>query len=89
MNVIRTRKFEKDVAEISRNKKLLARLEELIILCEKATQLNDLPNLKAMKANSPAYRIRIGDYRMGFLYDGNDIILMRFFPRSEIYRHFP
>jgi mRNA interferase RelE/StbE len=35
------------------------------------------------------YRIRVGDYRIGIYYDSDEVQLMRFLHRKEIYRKFP
>ena len=35
------------------------------------------------------YRVRIGDYRIGFKTEGSTIIFMHVLHRKEIYRHFP
>ncbi len=35
------------------------------------------------------YRLRIGDYRLGFKKEGNSIIFMRVKHRKDIYRFFP
>ena len=37
----------------------------------------DIPNIKKLKGNSDYYRIRIGDYRIGFKYDNGKIIFYR------------
>ena len=42
-----------------------------------------------MKGHSYAYRIRIGDYRLGFYFEDNTIFLARFLKRSDIYKVFP
>jgi len=49
----------------------------------------EIPNLKKMKGHTNAYRIRFGDYRIGFLFENNTIILSRVMNRKEIYRYFP
>ena len=35
------------------------------------------------------YRIRVGDYRIGFKIDGSTVIFMRALHRKEIYKYFP
>ncbi len=35
------------------------------------------------------YRVRIGDYRIGFKIEGSTIIFMHVLHRKDIYRHFP
>lgn len=48
-----------------------------------------IPNLKKIKGAKNAYRIRIGDYRIGFFAEQDKIIFSRVLHRKEIYRFFP
>ena len=55
---------------------------------------NDLKNVKGLDIDkipgfSNYYRIRIGNYRIGFEKQGNSIIFMRVLHRKDIYRFFP
>ncbi len=49
----------------------------------------EIPNLKKMKGYKNAYRIRFGEYRIGLLFENNNIKLSRVMNRKEIYRYFP
>ena len=88
MQVITTRQFEKDT-EKELNKKLQLQLADIIEQIQKADHLMEIPNLKKMKGYKNAYRIRFGEYRIGFLLEGNTIKLSRLMNRKEIYRYFP
>lgn len=88
MQVITTRQFEKDT-EKELNKKLQLQLADIIEQIQKADHLMEIPNLKKMKGYKNAYRIRFGEYRIGFLLEGNTIKLSRVMNRKEIYRYFP
>jgi mRNA interferase RelE/StbE len=46
-------------------------------------------NLKKLIGGEVYYRIRILDYRLGFAYEAEKIILIRFLHRKEIYNYFP
>jgi mRNA-degrading endonuclease RelE of RelBE toxin-antitoxin system len=46
-------------------------------------------NLKKIKGDDNAYRIRVGDYRIGFFLEEDKIIFSRVLHRKEIYRFFP
>lgn len=46
-------------------------------------------NLKKIKGDDNAYRIRVGDYRIGFFLQEDTIIFSRVLHRKEIYRFFP
>jgi addiction module RelE/StbE family toxin len=48
-----------------------------------------IKNLKKIKGYDNYYRIRKGDYRIGFRYETDQLIFMRVLKRSEIYRYFP
>ena len=88
MQVITTRQFEKD-AETQLSKKLQAQLADIIEQIQQADHLMEIPNLKKMKGYKNAYRIRFGEYRVGFLFENNTIKLSRVMNRKEIYRYFP
>lgn len=88
MQVIITRQFEKD-AEKELNKKLQLQLADIIEQIQKADHLMEISNLKKLKGYKTAYRIRLDDYRIGFIYENNIIKLSRVMNRKEIYRYFP
>ena len=88
MQVSITRRFEKDV-EKELDKKLQLELAGVIEQLQKAGDLTDIPNVKKLKGYKTAYRIRMGDYRIGFLYENEKITLSRVMNRKEIYRYFP
>ena len=48
-----------------------------------------IPNLKKLRGDDPAYRIRLGDYRIGVFIDGETITFARVKPQRDIYRYFP
>lgn len=51
--------------------------------------LDDISNLKKLKSEDNAYRIRISDYRIGLIFDIDTVIFERVLHRKEIYRYFP
>lgn len=88
MQVEATKRFYKDVENLELETQVL--VLELIQLAKTATSIKDLPNLKKMKGFKNAYRIRLGDYRVGFLTITKDSILFkRCLLRKDIYRYFP
>jgi len=52
-------------------------------------QLSEINNLKKLKGEYNAYRIRIGDYRIGFFVEEDTITFARVLHRREFYRYFP
>lgn len=51
--------------------------------------LRDIQNLKKIKGAKNAYRIRVGDYRIGFFFEEDKITFARVLHRKEMYRFFP
>ena len=51
--------------------------------------LSEISNLKKLKGEYNAYRIRVGDYRIGFFYQDDTITFVRVLHRREFYRYFP
>jgi mRNA interferase RelE/StbE len=88
MKVIVTRQFDKDVdKELSKAMKL--KLAEIIEQLQEATTLHSINNVKKLTGYKTAYRIKLGDYRIGFIFEENIIKLSRILNRKEIYRYFP
>ena len=52
-------------------------------------KLNEIGNIKKLKGENNAYRIRVGDYRIGFFIQGDKITFARVLHRREFYRYFP
>jgi len=51
--------------------------------------LSGRSQIKCLSAQEKAYRIRVGDYRIGFYYVGEGLTFARVLHRREIYRYFP
>ncbi len=81
-------KFSKDVDHISQ-KSVKTNVVKLIRLMESESDLNNIPNLKKLVGHKSAYRVRIGDYRVGFFYEGRKVIFARIVHRKDIYKVFP
>lgn len=88
MNVIYTKTITKDVRKI-KDKKLTDKLTAIIQQLKTASSLEEIQQLKKLKGHPAAYRIRVGDYRLGFYYEENTVILARMVKRSDIYKLFP
>lgn len=48
-----------------------------------------LRQIKKLKGYENAYRIRVGDYRIGLTFDGEVVIFFRVLHRKEFYTYFP
>lgn len=65
-----------------------------IFCLEIVPAMNSLKDLfedgaKKLVGYADYYRIRIGDYRVGFTVDESTVIFMRVLHRREIYKYFP
>jgi mRNA interferase RelE/StbE len=81
-------KFSKDIDHIS-VKSVKANLSKLIQLMESEENLNNIPHLKKLAGHKSAYRVRLGDYRVGFFYENHKVIFARVIHRKDIYKVFP
>ena len=88
MNVRYESSFARDLKRI-KDAILRKRIAALIVRLEAASDLSEIEGVKKLKDASDAFRLRMGDYRLGFLLRDGDVILVRFLDRKEIYRHFP
>lgn len=81
--------FVRDVNKI-RDKVILKKLRNLISIIENVESIIDVPNTKKIHGYGSFYRIRIGDYRLSMEESSsNEVILIRFLHRRDIYRYFP
>lgn len=81
------KKFEKDLSKLSSEVK--EEIENLLIQIADSDNLNNF-DIKKMKGYKSYYRLRMGDYRIGFeKIDKNIIDILRVAKRDEIYKIFP
>ena len=81
--------FLKDLKKLPKNIQL-----EIKNICfeifPKIKNLNELNlDIKQLKGFKNFYRIKIGNYRLGFKKENNNIIFMRVKHRKDIYKLFP
>jgi len=88
MKVLIDKSFEKDTNKLT-DQKLLQSIADCIEEIQKTDKLSDIPNCKKLKGSKNAYSIRIGDYRIGYIFEKQTIELVRFLHRSIIYNYFP
>ena len=81
-------KFLKDLSKI-KDQKLLKTIKECILIVEEAESLTHIKQIKKLTNYNTAFRIRIGDYRIGIFIESNSVEFTRILHRREIYRHFP
>jgi mRNA interferase RelE/StbE len=80
--------FDADLSVI-RDAALLRRVKKVIEQVEAARTFQQIPNLKRLEASGKYYRIRVGDYRLGFVFEQSVVTFVRCLDRKEIYRYFP
>ena len=81
-------KFAKDLRNI-KDGKLLAKVKEIIIDCQKAESLVDLNHIKKLQGYENYYRIRAGDFRIGLELVSGELIFTCCLHRKDIYKYFP
>ena len=64
-------------------------LAEIISEIELAKELSEIVNCKKLKGFKTAFRIRWGQYRIGFYFENNTVELVRILQRKNIYKFFP
>ncbi len=77
-----------DVKKI-KDKKLKINIEDVLLQLKKSSSITELKGIKKLAGHPNAYRMRIGDYRLGFYLEGGTVILARFVKRNDIYKLFP
>ena len=78
MRLLVDKSFEKDIKKIS-DKKILNAIADCIEDIQERKKLADIPNCKKLAGSKHCFRIRIGDYRLGFVFENNTIELIRFY----------
>lgn len=88
MKVRYKRSFLKDLKRI-RDPSLGKRVEDVIVAIERSADISQIKHIQKLSSGKNAYRIRIGDYRVGLKIEDDIIILVRFLHRKDMYRYFP
>ena len=81
-------KFNKDLNKLN-DKDVRASLLKTIENVESADNVTSIPNLKKLKGHKSAFRIKLGDYRIGIFVEGNVVEMARIVHRKDIYKVFP
>jgi mRNA-degrading endonuclease RelE of RelBE toxin-antitoxin system len=88
MRLFYERTFLKDVKIIG-DLSIKKKIETVLTSLGNAQNIGELSSVKKLKGHKSAYRIRIGDYRIGFFSEGETITLVRVLHRNRIYEYFP
>ena len=69
---------------------VLIKIEKIILKAEEATSIQQIPNTKKLSGFKNYYRIKIGDYRLGFeRINKTTIRFIIIANRKDIYKKFP
>lgn len=88
MNTLFRSSFARDLKKI-KDRSVLASIRQTILNVEQATDPNAIADLSKLSGQGRYFRIRVGDYRLGLVLDGEAVEFVRCLHRREIYRFFP
>jgi mRNA interferase RelE/StbE len=88
MIAVITDEFRKSLRKLN-NKDVNEKVLEAIENVENAQTTQDIRGLKKLKGYKTAYRIRIGDYRIGIHISNEIVHFNRIASRKDIYDEFP
>ncbi len=80
--------FTRDLKKV-KDQAILDRVREVIEQVEAAASPGAIRDLKKLSGTGNAYRIRVGEYRLGVTIKGDGVDFVRFLPRRDLYRFFP
>jgi mRNA interferase RelE/StbE len=87
MEFIFLRSFEKDVSRLDPTTK--KRVLKLIEQVAGASEIASLSNSTKLVGHANAYRLRIGEYRVGIFLQNGTVEFARVLHRKDIYKVFP
>jgi mRNA interferase RelE/StbE len=88
MQVFYEKSFLKDIKKIN-DKNIANKLKKILNKFEEEKSLTAFLNVKKLKGFDNFYRIKIGNYRLGFKYENESIEVIRFLHRKDMYKLFP
>lgn len=75
----------KNVRDAAMKRRIIGAIEQV----EAAQRPDQVAGLSSITGESGAYRIRVGDYRLGLIIASDTATFVRCLHRREIYRYFP
>jgi mRNA interferase RelE/StbE len=88
MQVIFLSRFSKDLDKVNQ-RSVKDALIRFIAEAERAASIRNFSNIKKLAGHRSAYRLRIGDYRVGLFVQGDTVEFARILHRKDIYNEFP
>lgn len=84
-----SKRFVKDSEKIT-DKRLLAKLQQVLIEASQAENLSDIANITELSGYPNYYRIKFDyRYRIGLYFDGDVLEFLRIGTREDFYKRFP
>ena len=80
--------FVRDLKRI-KNRELWGRIQLTIEHVESADSLDHIADVKKLGGADQAFRIRVGDHRLGIIVTGDCVEFVRCLHRRDLYRFFP
>jgi mRNA interferase RelE/StbE len=74
------RSFQRDLRRVH-DEDILSSIRQVILDVEAAVRWSDVPAIKKIRGSSNAFRIRIGDYRIGLFIETDAAEFVRVLPR--------
>lgn len=87
MNIEVRKSFQKDALKLPAP--IQVQLSKLIDRLTQISKLTEISSCKKLTGFKNAYRIRMGEYRIGFIFENETVELVRVLSRKNIYRYFP
>jgi len=88
MKVLYLRHFSKDLDKLD-SEDLKGEVFNVIQNVKQSTSVSEIHNLKKLKGYKSAYRIKIGNYRIGIFIEKDVVEFVRIVHRKDIYKVFP
>ncbi len=88
MQVVIKSQFEKQLLKLN-NQQLSSKIFDLITEISDLRSLSDIANLKKLKGYKTVYRIRVGDYRIGVVFENEILNFAAIGMRKDFYTKFP
>ncbi|MCX6351010.1 MAG: type II toxin-antitoxin system RelE/ParE family toxin [Bacteroidetes bacterium] len=88
MKVVFTKTFQKDYNRLL-DKKLSQTIAAVIAEVHAAHSIQEIAGIKKLEGSKTAYRVRVGNYRIGLFVEKDTAIFAIFEHRSKIYKKFP
>ncbi|QGY42888.1 type II toxin-antitoxin system RelE/ParE family toxin [Maribellus comscasis] len=87
MKVSYSKQFIKDIKKYPQFKN---KMKEIIADFQNAESLLNISHIKKLQSTTDNdYRLRVGNFRIGFSKNENTIFFKRFLHRKDIYKYFP